>query len=38
VWQARIAILLVGATGFYIIEEVDLWARFGFLAIGGCTR
>ena len=32
VWQARIAILVVGAPGFYIIEEVDLWARFGFLA------
>ena len=30
VWQARIAILLVGATGLYIIEEADLWGRFSF--------
>lgn len=28
VWQARIAILLVGATGFYMIEAADLWDRF----------
>jgi len=28
VWQARIAILLVGATGFYMIEAADLWGRF----------
>jgi uncharacterized membrane protein len=32
VWQARIAILLVGATGFYTVEEADLWDRFGSLA------
>src|ERR1041384_7281824 len=25
VWQARIAILLVGATGFYMIEAANLW-------------
>jgi uncharacterized membrane protein len=31
VWQARIAILLVGATGIYIIEEADLWGRFSVL-------
>lgn len=30
-WQARIAILLVGATGIYIIQEADLWARFSVL-------
>ena len=28
VWQARIAILLVGATGLYMIEASDLWDRF----------
>jgi len=31
VWQARIAILLVGATGIYIIQEADLWGRFSVL-------
>jgi len=30
--QVRIAILLVGATGLYMIEEADLWARFGSIA------
>jgi uncharacterized membrane protein len=28
VWQARIAILLVGGTGLYMIEAADLWFRF----------
>jgi uncharacterized membrane protein len=32
VWQARIAILLVGATGLYMIEAADLWDRFSSLA------
>lgn len=32
VWQARIAILLVGATGFYMIEAADLWDRFSSLS------
>ena len=32
VWQARIAILLVGGTGFYMIEEGALWDRFSSLA------
>jgi uncharacterized membrane protein len=27
-WQARIAILLVGATGLYMVQEADLWDRF----------
>lgn len=31
VWQARIAILLVGATGFYMIAAADLWDRFSTL-------
>ena len=31
-WQARIAILLVGATGLYMIQEADLWDRFSSLA------
>ncbi|MGB3317996.1 MAG: hypothetical protein WA978_00840 [Sphingopyxis granuli] len=28
VWQARAAVLLVGLTGFYMIERLDLWDRF----------
>jgi hypothetical protein len=32
VWQARIAILLVGATSLYMIEEAGLWDRFSSLA------
>ena len=32
VWQARIAILLVGASGFYMVEQADLWDRFSSLA------
>jgi uncharacterized membrane protein len=28
VWQARIAILLVGGTGVYMIQAADLWYRF----------
>lgn len=28
VWQARAAVLLVGASGFYMVERLDLWARF----------
>ena len=27
-WQARIAILVVGATGFYLVWRLDLWASF----------
>ena len=27
VWQARTAILLVGGTGVYMIEEADLWDK-----------
>jgi uncharacterized membrane protein len=27
-WQARLAILLVGATGFYMAARLDLWDRF----------
>ena len=29
VWQARIAILVVGLSGFYMIVRQDLWDRFG---------
>lgn len=32
VWQARLAILLVGMTGLYMIKEADLWDRFSSLA------
>lgn len=27
-WQARITTLLAGATGFYMVAELDLWDRF----------
>lgn len=27
-WQARIAVLLVGASGFYMAWRLDLWDRF----------
>jgi uncharacterized membrane protein len=27
-WQARVAIIIVGATGLYMIVEADLWDRF----------
>ena len=32
VWQARVAILLVGLTGFYMTWRLDLWYRFGTAA------
>jgi uncharacterized membrane protein len=28
IWQARIATLLVAASGFYMVERLDLWDRF----------
>jgi uncharacterized membrane protein len=28
VWQARAAIIIVGATGLYMIVQADLWDRF----------
>lgn len=28
VWQARAAIILVGATGLYMVARLDLWDRF----------
>ena len=28
VWQARTAIIVVGATGFYMTARLDLWDRF----------
>lgn len=28
IWQARGAVLMVGITGFYMIEKMELWARF----------
>lgn len=31
-WQARIAIVLVGATGFYMAAQADLWDRFRIAA------
>ncbi len=27
-WQARIAVLVVGLSGFYLIERFDMWSRF----------
>lgn len=32
VWQARAAIIIVGATGFYMIWAADLWDRFATAA------
>ena len=31
VWQARLATLLVAASGFYMVDRVDLWDRFRHL-------
>jgi uncharacterized membrane protein len=28
VWQARMAVIIVGLTGFYMAARFDLWARF----------
>ena len=28
IWQARIATLLVAASGFYMVDRLDLWDRF----------
>ena len=28
IWQARIAVIVVGSTGLYMIEWLDLWHRF----------
>lgn len=28
VWQARTAVLIVGLSGYYMIERLDLWWRF----------
>jgi uncharacterized membrane protein len=28
VWQARVATLLVAASGFYMVDRLDLWNRF----------
>ena len=28
VWQARVAVLLAGVTGFYMVMRLDLWSRF----------
>mgnify|MGYP001036452227 CR=1 FL=1 len=28
VWQARAAVLLVGLSGYYMLERMDLWSRF----------
>lgn len=28
VWQARIAVIIVGLTGFYMVSRLDLWDRF----------
>lgn len=29
VWQARTAVIVVGLTGFYMIERFGIWWRFG---------
>ena len=28
IWQARVATLLVAASGFYLVDRLDLWDRF----------
>jgi len=28
IWQARTAVIVAGASGFYMIERLDLWSRF----------
>lgn len=28
VWQARTAVIIVGVTGFYMVERLDAWERF----------
>lgn len=28
VWQARSAVIVVGLTGYYLVEQMDLWWRF----------
>jgi uncharacterized membrane protein len=28
VWHARLAVILVGATGYYMVEKAGLWSRF----------
>lgn len=28
IWQARVAVLLVGLSGFYMVAALDLWGRF----------
>lgn len=32
IWQARIAVLLVGASGLYMVDKLDLWDRFRTVA------
>lgn len=32
VWQARVSVLIVGASGFYMIWRLDLWSRFQTIA------
>ncbi len=32
VWQARAAVLLVGATAFYMTQQLNLWDRFSDIA------
>ena len=29
IWQARTAVIIVGATGFYMVERFGFWWRFG---------
>jgi hypothetical protein len=36
-WHARIATVIVGLTGFYMTQRLDLWIGFGRAGSGGCT-
>lgn len=31
-WQARITVLLVGVSGFYMVWRIDLWDRFSMIS------
>jgi uncharacterized membrane protein len=32
VWQARVTVLLVGVSGFYMVWRLDLWGRFNAIS------
>ena len=34
--QARLTTLIAGASGFYMVQRLDLWDRLARSSIGGC--